>query len=193
MPIINFGKKEILCKLVYYGPGLGGKTTNLEWLHHSIDPDVRGELLNLATETERTIFFDLMPIELGKIQGFDVRFALYTVPGQIQYVNSRKSILNGVDGVVFVADSTPSRWAANVESFEDLVTNLGENDLELEQVPWVIQYNKRDVADPVPVPDFEDEFNKQGVPSHEAVAISGTGVNETLKSLSGLVMDGFNT
>ncbi len=192
MPIINFGKKEILCKLVYYGPGFCGKTTNLEWLHHSLDPDLRGELLNLATETERTIFFDVMPVDLGKIQGFDVRFQLYTVPGQVQYVNSRKSILSGVDGLVFVADSSPSRWAANLESLEDLVSNLKDYDLTLEGLPWVIQYNKRDMAGAVAVADLDRELNKFGVPAHEAVAVTGLGVSDTLRSLSQLVLETFN-
>lgn len=192
MPIINFGKKEILCKLVYYGPGFGGKTTNLEWLHHSLDPDMRGDLLNLATETERTIFFDLMPVEIGKIQGFDVKFQLYTVPGQVQYVNSRKSILSGVDGLVFVADSTPARWAANVESLEDMVANLAEYNLSPQELPWVIQYNKRDVPGALPVPDLDRELNKFGVPAHEAVAVTGLGVSDTLRSLSQRVLETFD-
>jgi signal recognition particle receptor subunit beta len=191
VPIINFGKREILCKLVYYGPGLGGKTTNLEWLHHALDPDTRGELLNLATETERTIFFDHMPLDLGKIQGFDVRFQLYTVPGQVQYVNSRKAILSGVDGLVFVADSSPTRWAANLESMEDLVVNLTEYDLSLGALPWVIQYNKRDVQDAVPATELDRELNKYQVPAHEAVALAGKGVSDTLRSLSQLVLETF--
>jgi len=192
VPIINFGKKEILCKLVYYGPGFCGKTTNLEWLHHSIDPDMRGDLLNLATETERTIFFDLMPLEVGKIQGFDVRFQLYTVPGQVQYVNSRKSILSGVDGLVFVADSSPARWSANLESMEDLAANLEDYSLSLGGLPWVMQYNKRDIPGAVPVVDLERELNKNAVPAHEAVAVTGLGVSDTLRSLSQLVLETFN-
>jgi signal recognition particle receptor subunit beta len=191
LPIINFGKKEILCKLVYYGPGFGGKTTNIEWLHHALDPDMRGDLLNLATETERTIFFDLMPVDLGKIQGFDVRFQLYTVPGQPQYVNSRRSILSGVDGLVFVADSSPTRWSANLESMEDLVTNLAEYDLSLEELPWVMQYNKRDMEGAVPLDELDRELNKLGVPRHEAVAVEGKGVSDTLRSLSQIVMETF--
>ena len=191
MPIINFGKKEILCKLVYYGPGFGGKTTNLEWLHHALDPDMRGDLLNLATETERTIFFDLMPVDLGKIQGFDVRFQLYTVPGQPQYVNSRRSILSGVDGLVFVADSSPTRWSANLESMEDLVANLAEYELSLEELPWVMQYNKRDMDGALAVEELDRELNKIGVPRHEAVAVEGKGVSDTLRSLSQVVMETF--
>ncbi len=192
MPIINFGKKEILCKLVYYGPGFGGKTTNLEWLHRSLDPDMCGDLLNLATETERTIFFDLMPVDLGKIQGFDVKFQLYTVPGQVQYVNSRKSILSGVDGIVFVADSTPARWAANVESYEDMVANLAEYSLSLQELPWVIQYNKRDVPGAIPPEELGRELNKFGVPALEAVAVTGKGVSDTLRTLSQLVLETFD-
>ncbi len=192
MTTINFGKREILCKIVYYGPGLCGKTTNLVTLHRNLGDDVRGELLTLATETERTIFFDMMPLDLGEIEGFNVRFSLYTVPGQVQYVNSRKSILNGVDGIIFVADSSPSRWLANTESLMDLSNNLAEYDLSLNTIPWVIQYNKRDVTGALPVAALEAELNKWHVPSFEAVANEGQGVNETLRAVSQLVMESFN-
>lgn len=192
MPTINFGKREILCKLVYYGPGLCGKTTNLVTLHRTLAEDMKGELLTLATETERTIFFDMMPLELGTIQGFQVKFSLYTVPGQPQYVNSRKAILGGVDGIIFVADSSPNRWLANVESLLDLKANLSEYDLSLQTIPWVMQYNKRDVAGALPVAALEAELNQYRVPSFEAVASDGPGVSETLKGVSQLVMESFN-
>lgn len=192
MTTINFGKREILCKIVYYGPGLCGKTTNLVTLHKNLSEDVRGELLTLATETERTIFFDMMPLDLGEIEGFKVRFSLYTVPGQVQYVNSRKAILNGVDGVIFVADSSPDRLLANSESLADLSNNLAEYDLSLSTIPWVIQYNKRDVPGALPVETMEAQLNKWNVPSFEAIASTGVGVNETLRAVSQLVMESFN-
>ena len=192
MTTINFGKREILCKIVYYGPGLCGKTTNLVVLHKSLDQEMKGELLTLATETERTIFFDMMPLELGEIEGFKVRFSLYTVPGQIQYVNSRKAILSGVDGIVFVADSSSERMAANFESLEDLRRNLAEYDLNLETFPWVIQYNKRDLPDALPISTLDDELNKHKVPSFEATASAGLGVHETLQAVGQLVMESFN-
>lgn len=192
MTTINFGKREILCKLVYYGPGLCGKTTNLVVMHRHLSPDMKGELLTLATETERTIFFDMMPLELGEIEGFKMRFSLYTVPGQPQYVNSRKVILNGVDGVIFVADSSPDRWLANVESLHDLRSNLAEYDLSLETLPWVIQYNKRDVPGALPVSALEAELNPFKVPSFEAIASEGEGVSETLQAVCQLVMESFN-
>lgn len=192
MTTINFGKREILCKIVYYGPGLCGKTTNLVTLHRTLAEDMKGDLLTLATETERTIFFDMMPLELGDIEGFKVKFSLYTVPGQVQYVNSRKAILSGVDGIVFVADSSPDRWLANTESLHDLKNNLSEYDLSLQSIPWVLQYNKRDLPGALPVAALEAEINKYRVPSFEAVASDGTGVNETLRAVSQLVMESFN-
>lgn len=192
MTTINFGKREILCKIVYYGPGFCGKTTNVIVLHRNLDPDMRGELLSLATETERTIFFDMMPLELGEIEGFKVRFSLYTVPGQMMYVNSRKAILNGVDGVVFVADSTPERLPLNLESLEDLRVNLAELDLNLETLPWVIQYNKRDVPGALSLSILEEQLNPGNVPSFEAIASEGTGVNETLQAICERVMETFN-
>lgn len=192
MTTVNFGKREILCKIVYYGPGVCGKTTNLAMLHRLLASDMRGELLTLATETERTIFFDMMPLELGEVEGFKIRFSLYTVPGQVQYVNSRKAILSGVDGVVFVADSTPTRWLANTESMMDLRTNLQEYDLSLQTLPWVLQYNKRDVPGALPVAALEAELNPFRVPSLEATASEGIGVQETLKAISQRVMESLN-
>lgn len=192
MTTINFGKREILCKLVYYGCGLCGKTTNLVSLHGALSGDMRGDLLQLATETERTIFFDMMPLDLGEIEGFKIRFSLYTVPGQVQYVQSRKSILSGVDGIVFVADSQPTKWLPNIESMLDLKANLAEYNMSLDSIPWVIQYNKRDFPDALPVSALEAELNPAGVPSFEAIASTGVGVNETLRGLSSLVLESFN-
>lgn len=192
MTTINFGKREILCKLVYYGCGLCGKTTNLVSLHGALSGEMRGDLLQLATETERTIFFDMMPLDLGEIEGFKIRFSLYTVPGQVQYVQSRKSILSGVDGIVFVADSQPTKWLPNIESMLDLKANLAEYNMSLDSIPWVIQYNKRDFQDALPVAALEAELNPTGVPSFEAVASTGVGVNETLRGLSSLVLESFN-
>jgi hypothetical protein len=192
MTTINFGKREILCKLVYYGCGLCGKTTNLVSLHGALNDEMRGDLLQLATETERTIFFDMMPLELGEIEGFKIRFSLYTVPGQVQYIQSRKSILSGVDGIVFVADSQSNKFLSNLESMQDLKTNLSEYNMSLETLPWVIQYNKRDMPGALPVAVLEGELNPLGVPSFEAVASTGIGVNETLRGLSHLVLESFN-
>ncbi|HBN07708.1 MAG TPA: gliding-motility protein MglA [Cyanobacteria bacterium UBA8530] len=192
MTTINFGKREILCKLVYYGCGLCGKTTNLVSLHGALNDEMRGDLLQLATETERTIFFDMMPLELGEIEGFKIRFSLYTVPGQVQYIQSRKSILSGVDGIVFVADSQSNKFLSNLESMQDLKTNLAEYNMSLETLPWVIQYNKRDIPGALPVSVLEGELNPLGAPSFEAVASTGIGVNETLRGLSHLVLESFN-
>lgn len=192
MTTINFGKREILCKIVYYGPGVGGKTTNLAMLHQLLAAEMKGELLTLATETDRTIFFDMMPVEVGEIEGFKVRFTLYTVPGQVQYVNSRKAILAGVDGVVFVADSTPTRWLANTESMLDLRANLMEYDLTLPSLPLVLQYNKRDVPGALPVAALAAELNPFGMPSFEAIASQGIGVQETLRAICQRVMEQLN-
>lgn len=192
MTTINFGKREILCKIVYYGPEFCGKTTNLVVMHQHLPPEMKGELLSLATETERTIFFDMMPLELGEIEGFKARFSLYTVPGQKLYVNSRKAILSGVDGLVFVADSTPERSSLNLESLEDLRTNLAEYDLDLETIPWIIQYNKRDVPGALPISSLEAQLNPGNVPSFQAIACEGTGVRDTLQAVCQLVMESFN-
>src|SRR5919205_2107034 len=145
MSMINYASREINCKIVYYGPGLGGKTTNLEHVYSKVAPDTRGKLISLATETERTLFFDFLPVDLGTIRGFKTRFHLYTVPGQVYYNASRKLILKGVDGIVFVADSQIERMEANLESFENLRVNLAEQGYDLDKLPYVIQYNKRDL------------------------------------------------
>ena len=188
MPFVNFMLREINCKLVYYGPGLCGKTTNLKYIFERANPDARGKLISLATETERTLFFDFLPLDLGSVRGFKVRLQLYTVPGQVFYDASRKLILRGADGVVFVADSQEMREEANTESMENLEENLKEHGLNLQKMPFVIQYNKRDLPDILPVEALRAALNPRGVPDQEAVAHLGTGVFETLKSVSKLVL-----
>jgi mutual gliding-motility protein MglA len=159
MSMINYASREINCKLVYYGPGLGGKTTNLEHVYSKVAPDQRGKMVSLATETERTLFFDFLPVDLGTIRGFKTRFHLYTVPGQVYYNASRKLILKGVDGVVFVADSQLERMEANVESMQNLYDNLAEYGYDLTKTPFVVQYNKRDLPNAAPVVDLQTQLN----------------------------------
>ncbi len=184
MSMINYASREINCKIVYYGPGLGGKTTNLEYIYERVNPATRGKLISLATETERTLFFDFLPVNLGSIRGFKTRFHLYTVPGQVYYNASRKLILKGVDGVVFVGDSQIERMDANIESMYNLAENLSDHGFDLQKIPFIIQYNKRDLPNVAPTPDLEAQINPLGVPSYEAVAIHGDGVFDTLKSVS---------
>jgi mutual gliding-motility protein MglA len=184
MSMINYASREINCKIVYYGPGLGGKTTNLEYVYEKVAPSTRGKLISLATESERTLFFDFLPVDLGTIRGFKTRFHLYTVPGQVYYNASRKLILKGVDGVVFVADSHPSRLDANSESMDNLYQNLAEHDFDLRELPFVIQYNKRDLPDALALDEMRATLNPSGVPSFEAVATRGVGVFDTLKAIS---------
>jgi signal recognition particle receptor subunit beta len=184
MSFINYSAREINCKIVYYGPGLCGKTTNLLYIYKKTNPDSKGKMISLATETERTLFFDFLPLSLGSIRGFKVRFHLYTVPGQVFYDASRKLILRGVDGVVFVGDSQVERMEANVESVENLRKNLQEQGFNPDTVPFVVQYNKRDLPNVVPTVELEKALNPRKVPSFEAVAMSGTGVFETLKEIS---------
>lgn len=188
MAIINFKEKEINCKLVYYGAGLGGKTTNLKYIHRQLAPSARGELVSLATETERTLFFDFMALDLGTVQGFKVRFSLYTVPGQVEYNASRKLILNGVDGIIFVADSDATRFNENVESIQNMIDNLADYNLTLDHVPWVLQYNKRDLGNAMPLERLEDSCNLRGVPAFEAVASEGLGVFATLRAVTKCVL-----
>jgi signal recognition particle receptor subunit beta len=188
MSFINYSAREINCKIVYYGPGLCGKTTNLQYIYNSTNPSARGKMISLATETERTLFFDFLPLNLGQIRGFNVRFHLYTVPGQVFYDASRKLILKGVDGIVFVADSQKERFDANIESFQNMVDNLKEQGLDLKNIPYVIQYNKRDLPNAVPVEELRKALNKEGVPDFEAVASKGPGVFETLKAIAKLVL-----
>ena len=184
MSFINYSSREINCKIVYYGPGMCGKTTNLQYIYTKTNPDVKGKMISLATETERTLFFDFLPLALGKIRGFKTRFHLYTVPGQVFYDASRKLILKGVDGVVFVADSQIERMEANVESLDNLRVNLKEQGYDLDKVPYVIQYNKRDLPNAAPMEELQRLLNPHGAPSFEACATVGTGVFETLKAVA---------
>ena len=188
MSMINYASREINCKLVYYGPGLGGKTTNLEHIYGKVSPNTRGKMISLATETERTLFFDFLPVDLGTIRGFKTRFHLYTVPGQVFYDASRKLILKGVDGVIFVADSQIERTEANLESVENLRTNLAEQGYNLDKLPYVMQYNKRDLPNTASVEELREMLNPTKVPEYEAVARTGVGVFETLKSIAKLVL-----
>lgn len=188
MSFINYMAREINCKIVYYGPGLCGKTTNLQYIYERTNPDAKGKMISLATETERTLFFDFLPLSLGEIRGFKTRFHLYTVPGQVFYDASRKLILKGVDGVIFVADSQLARLEANQESVENLRTNLSEQGYDLDKIPYVIQYNKRDLPSVVPVDELRQLLNPTGVPDFEAQARTGEGVFETLKAVSKLVL-----
>ena len=188
MSFINYSSREINCKIVYYGPGLCGKTTNLQYIYKKTNPDSKGKMISLATETERTLFFDFLPLALGEIRGFKTRFHLYTVPGQVFYDASRKLILKGVDGVVFVADSQIERMEANVESVENLRINLAEQGYNLDAIPYVVQYNKRDLPNVVPVDEMRNALNPRSVPDFEAVASEGTGVFDTLKAVAKLVI-----
>ncbi|HVY28089.1 MAG: Mutual gliding-motility protein MglA [Polyangiaceae bacterium] len=189
MSFINYMAREINCKIVYYGPGLCGKTTNLQYIYERTNPDAKGKMISLATETERTLFFDFLPLSLGEIRGFKTRFHLYTVPGQVFYDASRKLILKGVDGVIFVADSQMERLEANQESVENLRTNLAEQGYSLEKIPYVIQYNKRDLPNVVPVEELRPLINPMNVPDYEANARAGVGVFDTLKAVSKLVLN----
>jgi signal recognition particle receptor subunit beta len=182
--MINYASREINCKVVYYGTGLGGKTTNLEYVYSRVNPDTKGKMISLATETERTLFFDFLPIDLGSIRGFKTRFHLYTVPGQVYYNASRKLILKGVDGVIFVADSQRSRMEANVEAMYNLYENMESYGYDIETIPFVIQYNKRDLSDIQSVEELRAELNPTGAPDFEGVAIEGVGVFDTLKAVS---------
>lgn len=181
MSLINYSSREINCKIVYYGPGLCGKTTNIQYVYQKVAPETKGKLITLATEMDRTLFFDFLPLELGSVRGFKTRFHLYTVPGQVYYDASRKLILRGVDGIVFVADSQTSRFDANIESLYNLYENLEDYKLSVKDLPFVIQYNKRDMSDIISVDDLEQELNPEGYPSLEAVAVTGVGVFDTLK------------
>jgi len=190
MTFINYAAREINCKIVYYGPGLGGKTTNIQFIYDKTGNGAKGKLISLATETERTLFFDFLPIELGSIRGFKTRFHLYTVPGQVFYDASRKLILKGVDGVVFVADSQEPRMDANVESIRNLRENLRDHGYALEKVPYILQLNKRDLPTALPVPDLVKALRFKDEPVFEAVAPKGIGVFETLKAVvKGVLVD----
>jgi len=185
---INYMAREINCKIVYYGPGLCGKTTNLQYIYKRTNPDAKGKMISLATETERTLFFDFLPLSLGEIRGFKTRFHLYTVPGQVFYDASRKLILKGVDGVIFVADSQLERMEANQESLDNLRTNLAEHGYSLDKMPYVIQFNKRDLPNALPLDELRQILNPLGQLDFEASARTGQGVFETLKAVSKLVL-----
>ncbi|MCG3120947.1 MAG: Mutual gliding-motility protein MglA [bacterium] len=179
---VNWALQEVNLKIVYYGPGLSGKTTNLEFIYHKLDPSLRGDLITLKTREERTLYFDFLQLEVGRIKGMKPKFNLYTIPGQVYYSYSRKIILRGVDGVVFVADSQADRMTENLDSLMDLEQNLIENGHSLENFPWVLQYNKRDLPRVIPINELNAKLNFHRVPVVEAVASRGAGVMETLKS-----------
>ena len=181
MSFINFAAREINCKIVYYGAGLGGKTTNLQWIFEQTLAKTGGKMISLATETDRTLFFDFLPLDLGTIRGFKTRFHLYTVPGQVFYDASRKLILRGVDGVVFVADSQEERMDANLEALENLQENLKEHGYDLMKIPYVLQLNKRDLPSALPIDVLKQGLAKRGESVFEAIACKGVGVFETLK------------
>jgi signal recognition particle receptor subunit beta len=179
--------REINCKIVYYGPGLCGKTTNLHYIFEKTAPEAKGKMISLATETERTLFFDFLPLTLGEVRGFKTRFHLYTVPGQVFYDASRKLILRGADGLIFVADSQAERIEANLESLDNLRANLSEQGQDIDKVPLIIQYNKRDLPNAVPVEELSQKLNPKKLPEFESSARTGVGVFETLKAASKLV------
>jgi mutual gliding-motility protein MglA len=184
MSFINYAAREINCKIVYYGPGLGGKTTNLQYIYSQTNPDNRGKMVSLTGDTERTLFFDFLPLNIGEIRGFKTRFHLYTVPGQHFYDASRKLVLKGVDGVVFVADSNVDRMEDNIESLKSLDLNLRDGGYDLRTLPVVLQYNKRDIENPIPMKALHDHLNTFEAEEYEAVAVKGVGVFDTLKAVS---------
>ncbi len=188
MTFINYASREINCKIVYYGPGLCGKTTNLQYIYDSTAPQAKGKLISLATETDRTLFFDFMPLELGTVRGFKTRFHLYTVPGQVYYDASRKLILKGVDGVVFVADSQEERIDANIESLYNLEENLQSQGYDLKELPYVLQLNKRDLPNVISTEELTAELQRKGEPVFEATAPTGVGVFDTLKAVAKQVL-----
>ena len=188
MSFINFAAREINCKIVYYGPGLGGKTTNLQHIFDKTGEQQKGKMISLATETDRTLFFDFLPLDLGTIRGFKTRFHLYTVPGQVFYDASRKLILRGVDGVVFVADSQAERADANVEALENLSSNLQEHGYDLATIPYVLQFNKRDLPNVLSVDEMKSQLRRREEPTFESIASQGQGVFETLKEIARQVL-----
>jgi len=188
MSLINYASREINCKIVYYGTGLGGKTTDLAYVYSKVNPDAKGNMISLATETERTLFFDFLPIDLGEVKGFKTWFHLYTVPSQVYYNASRKLILKGVDGVIFVADSQAERMEANIEAMHNLYENLESYGYDLMKIPFALQYNKRDLPNAMSMGNLRSQLNPMGVPDFEGVAIEGQGVFETLGSVSKMVV-----
>lgn len=189
MVTINYALREINCKIVYYGPGLSGKTTNLQFVHGKVPSASRGDLISLATEADRTLYFDFLPVDVGRIAGFDTKFQLYTVPGQVFYNATRRLVLRGVDGLVFVADSQAAKMDENIESLNNMYENLAECGIESHSLPLVMQWNKRDLSDILPVPVLEEKLNPQGLPSFEAVATTGVGVFDTLKKITKMVLE----
>lgn len=188
MSFLNYSTREINFKIVYYGPGLSGKTTNIKTIYEKVKKDNKGKLVSLATETERTLFFDFFPLDLGTVKGYKVKFHLYTVPGQIYYSSSRKLIMKGVDGIVFVADSQRERFEANIESLSDMLENLKEYNIDFESLPYVLQLNKRDLPNITPANELIAALRKREEPVIEAMALKGDGVVETLKAISKLIM-----
>ncbi len=188
MVFINYSKRTIDVKIVYYGPGLSGKTTNLQFIYNKLDPKTRGPFTSIPTQTERTLYFDFLPMGLGKIGNFEIKLSLYTVPGQVFYAASRKLILKGVDGIVFVADSQEERLDANIESIEDLISNLKDYNLDFYEIPYVLQLNKRDLKNALPVEVLLKELRRKNEQYFEAVAIKGEGVFLTLKSITKLTV-----
>ena len=193
MSFINYAGREINCKVVYYGPGLGGKTTNLQYIYNQTNSGQRGKMVSLTGETERTLFFDFLPLNIGEIRGFKTRFHLYTVPGQHFYDASRKLVLKGVDGIVFVADSNVDRMEENLDSMKSLDANLREQGYDLHHLSFVFQYNKRDTANPVPVKVLREQLNTFNAPEIEAVAVNGIGVFDTLKEISKAILKALRT
>ena len=190
MSLVNYATREITCKIVYYGPGRSGKTTNLHYIYSQVPEDRKGKMVSLATQTDRTLFFDFLPLDLGQISGFTTKFQLYTVPGQVYYQTTRKLVLQGADGIVFVADSQARQLQENIESMQDLHANLAEQGMDAQQVPLLIQYNKQDLPSDLilSVPELEDALNFWDVPHHAADALHGHGVFETLRGISELVL-----
>ncbi|HEX7899579.1 MAG TPA: ADP-ribosylation factor-like protein, partial [Planctomycetota bacterium] len=189
---INFARREVNCKIVFYGPGLSGKTTNLEIIHKKVPDTARGNLTSIATEQDRTLFFDFMPLDLGQVAGMKTKLFLYTVPGQVYYDSTRKLVLQGADGVSFIADSDPNRMNDNIESFKNLEKNLKDYGVDMRKLPLVIQYNKRDLPGALSVQELNAKLNWVGAPVFEAVAVKGEGVMQTLKGISKLVVDRLN-
>jgi mutual gliding-motility protein MglA len=188
LSFINFAAREINCKIVYYGPGLGGKTTNLQHIFDKTGDQQKGKMISLATETDRTLFFDFLPLDLGTIRGFKTRFHLYTVPGQVFYDASRKLILRGVDGVVFVADSQAERADANVEALDNLIDNLKEHGYDFAKIPYALQFNKRDLPNILSVEEMKEQLCRRNEPTFESIACHGQGVFETLKDIARQVL-----
>ena len=193
MSFVNYQSREVNCKIVYYGPGLGGKTTNIQHVYKKTAMNHKGDMVTLNTENERTLFFDFLPLDLGEIRGFKTRFHLYTVPGQVFYEASRRLILRGVDGVVFVADSQVEKMEANIESLNGLKNNLSDQGYDIEKIPLVMQWNKRDLPNTSPIEEMQARLNKWNVPAFEACALDGDGVFDTLKMVSKLVLMNLKT